>query len=307
MKILELNPNKIIRVVSIDKLDLDYDYFKQYPNVEFEIISETDLEATATYAFNLDYLQLIYDEYGTDKKVDAYFDDTTYMHKIELYLRGFNSPLDKSIIYNEFILLGKLESINFFADGTKSVEYFTQFFKHAFLLSNNLYNSTDKNYTNAKLIREDVKADKMSQSEFIKNNNALLFLTSFLTIDFTQPNKNKYFLPTTDFIPEINRLEDNDNYKDGENDFFSPYNSQNLNIISFIKNLDQLAVRKILKIDKSFDPEYYIKQMNNNKNYIYSGGPMSTQDRIDSNIRVLVSIKNYANKHHPTESDKIIV
>ncbi len=307
MKILELNPEKRIEIYAINLLNLDMDYFKKFPNVVYNEFNETVLSNNATYSYNLEFLQNVYDKFGGNVKVDGYFDDYTYMAKVSLYIRGFNSPLDRLKIYNEFILLGQLESMNFFSDGTKSVEYFSQLFKQAYLLSNNLYNTEDKNYTNARLMRQAVKNGQISKEVFLEKNNALLFLTSLMTIDFKDPNRTKYFLPTTDFIPEMNRPDNNTNYKYGENDIFSPYNSVNMDIITFMKDFDQIVLRKILKIKEDFDPDSYIQQMNNNKNYIYSGGKMNTQERIDSNIKTLVAIKNYANSKHPTESDKIIV
>ena len=307
MKVLELNPDKHIEIYAINLLNLDMDYFKQFPNVVYNEFSETVLTNNATYSYNLSFLQNVYDKFGKNVKIDGYFDDYTYMAKVSLYMRGFNSPLDRLRIYNEFILLGQLESMNFFSDGTKSVEYFSQLFKQSFLLSNNLYNEEDKNYTNAKLMRQAVKNNQISKEVFLEGNNALLFLTSMMTIDFEDPSSTKYFLPTTDFIPEMNRPDNNPNYKYVENDIFSPYNSVNMDIITFMKGFDQIVIRKILKIKEDFDPNSYIQQMNNHKNYIYSGGKMNTQDRIDSNIKTLVAIKNYANSKHPTESDKIIV
>ena len=309
MKILELNPDKRVHIQAINTLNLDMGYFEQYPNVVYDVLYETVLTSYTTYEYNLDPLQDIYDSYGEDQAIDGYFDDFTYVQKIGLYLRGFNTPLDRLKIYNEFILLGKLDTINFFPDGTKSVEYFIEFYKKAFMLSNNLYDPIEKNYTNAKLMREGVKQGLVSKEEFLKGNNALLFLTSMLTMDFKDPNKSKYFLPTTGFISEVNREGENPNFKNTNEgqDFFSPYNSQNIDIINFMKSLNQVDLRNILKIKADFNPEFYIQQMNNNKNYIYSGGKMNDQARIDNNVKVLVAIKNYASKQHPGQEDQVIV
>lgn len=293
MKVLELNPNKTIRIFAIKALNLDIEYFKQFKNVEFNYFDESLIETYVKYDFNVEFLESVYKEFGPNTKIDGYLDDYSYMEKILLYLKGINSPIYRLQIYDEFALFSKLQTINFFSDGTKSVEYFSETIKKAFLLSGNLYDQNQKNYVKAKNIREGVRNETIDKKEFIEGNNALLFLTSLITADFSDINKGKYFLPTTDFIGEVNRPDGN-NFKDGRNDVFSPYNSLNLNVIEFIRTLNQKDIKKIMKISETFDPKYYIDQMNGFDNYIYAGTLLDTPDRVKNNIETLLAIKKYA-------------
>lgn len=315
MKILELNPNKEIRIFAIDALNLDEAFFNQkdkFPNLKFRYFDESFLESSVDtyvkYDFNVKFLEEVIQEFGDDKKIDGYFDDYSFMTKILLYVNGLNAPINRLQIYNEFSLFAKLESMNFFSDGTKSVEFFEEPIKKAFLLSNNLYDSESKNYANAKMMRENVKNNKISKEEFLKGNNALLFLTSLITNDFSNSSSTKYFLPTTDFISEINRPDGN-NYKNGTNDVFSPFNSLNLDVISFIKNLNQKDIKQILKIKEDFDPSYYIGEMNGKDNYVYAGTLLDTPTTLRSNANTLIAIRKYAQKTTPNieNHDKIVV
>ncbi|MGL5205046.1 MAG: hypothetical protein ACRC63_02235, partial [Metamycoplasmataceae bacterium] len=314
MKILELNPEKEIRIYAIDSLNLDADFFndeEKFPNVKFKYFDKSFLESSidnfAEYNYNIQFLEEVYEEFGMNKKIDGYFDDYSFFTKILLYVNGLNSPKDRLEIYNQFSLLSKLESTNFISDGTKSVEFFFDDVKKAFLLSDNLYDINKNNYTNAQLMRQRVKNDEISKEEFIKGNNALLYLTSLITYDFDSEN-SKYFLPTTDFIAEVNRT-GGGNYKNGLNDVFSPFNSQNLDVVGMIKKLDQAAVRSVLKIDEEYDPEIYIQEMNNHDNYVYAGTLLSTPEITRSAVNTLIAIKEYAIKTTPdvTQHDKIIV
>ncbi|MGL6125310.1 MAG: hypothetical protein ACRC1F_02340 [Metamycoplasmataceae bacterium] len=313
MKVLELNPNKEIRVFAIDALNLDETFFNQkdkFPNVKFKYFDQSFLESSvdtfAKYDFNLEFLEEVYNEFGDDKKIDGYFDDYSFFNKINLYLSGVNTPANRLEIYNEFSLLSKLESTNFISDGTLSVEFFEQTIKRAFLLSNNLYDSEISNYENAKLMREAMKQGKISEEEFIDGNNALLFLTSLITYDTKNPNSTKYFLPTTDFIGELNRPTGN-NYKYGSNDIFSPYNSQNLDVISLIRQLNQDDVKRVLKIE-NFDPEIFIEKMKGNDNYIFAGTLLSSPSIVASSAKSLLAIRNYAKKTTLVENhNKIVV
>ncbi|MGL5591045.1 MAG: hypothetical protein ACRDCH_03185 [Metamycoplasmataceae bacterium] len=315
MRILELNPNKIIRIYVVDSINLDPEYFNnkdKFPNVQFKYFEKTDLESSidnfAKYNYNIQFLEEVYEEFGPNQKIDGYFDDYSFAQKIILYVNGLNTPINRLKIYNEFSLLSKLESMSFISDGTWSVEFFKQQLKQAFLLADNLYDSETQTYANAMLMKDRMKNDDITKEEFLQGNNALLYLTSLITFDREKVNSSKYFLPTTDFIGEMNRL-GSKNYKHGADDIFSPYNAQNLDVMSMIKKLDQEAIRQILKIDQGFDPEIYIAEMNNHNNYVYAGSLMANLENAISNGKTLLAIKKYAIATTPevSEQEKIVV
>ncbi|MGL5592087.1 MAG: hypothetical protein ACRDCJ_01870, partial [Metamycoplasmataceae bacterium] len=315
MRILELNPNKIIRIYVVDSINLDPEYFNnkdKFPNVQFKYFEKTDLESSidnfAKYNYNIQFLEEVYEEFGPNQKIDGYFDDYSFAQKIILYVNGLNTPINRLKIYNEFSLLSKLESMSFISDGTWSVEFFKEQLKQAFLLADNLYDSETQTYANAMLMKDRMKNDDITKEEFLQGNNALLYLTSLITFDREKVNSSKYFLPTTDFIGEMNRL-GSKNYKHGADDIFSPYNAQNLDVMSMIKKLDQEAIRQILKIDQGFDPEIYIAEMNNHNNYVYAGSLMANLENAISNGKTLLAIKKYAIATTPevSEQEKIVV
>ncbi|MGL5617862.1 MAG: hypothetical protein ACRCWU_02255 [Metamycoplasmataceae bacterium] len=315
MRILELNPKKEIRVYAVDSLNLDTEFFDnkdKFPNFKFRYFDKSYLESSINnfvkYNYNIQFLEEIYEEFGKDKIIDGYFDDYSFFTKILLYVNGLNSPRDRLEIWNQFSLLSKLESISFISDGTLSVEFFFENVKKAFLLSNNLYDNETLNYSNAKSMREKMKNDEVTKEEFLKGNNALLYLTSLITWDREVSKTSKYFLPTTDFIGEVNRL-GGGLYKNGVNDVFSPFNAQNLDVVGMIKNLDQDAIKSVLKIDAEYNPEIYIKAMENHDNYVYAGTLLSTPEIAKSAINTLIAIREFAIKTTPdtAQHDKIIV
>ncbi|MGL5205452.1 MAG: hypothetical protein ACRC7B_00865, partial [Metamycoplasmataceae bacterium] len=315
MRVLELNPNKIIRIYAVDNINLNPDYFNnkdRFPNVQFKYFEKSDLESSVDtftkYNYNIQFLEEVYEEFGQNQKIDGYFDDYSFVQKILLYINGLNIPVNRLKIYDEFSLLSKLESMSFLSDGTLSVEYYQQQLKQAFLLADNLYDSETQTYANAMLMKQRMKNDDITKEEFLKGNNALLYLTSLITFDIENVNSSKYFLPTTDFIGELNRF-GSENYKHGTEDVFSPYNGLNLDIMSMIKGLNQKDIRGILKIDEGFDPQIYISEMNNHNNYVYAGALMDNLDNAISNARTLLAIKRYAISTTPeiTEQEKIFV
>ena len=307
MEVLKINPKKEIRIYANEKLNLNMDYFKQFPNVVFTFFPDNTIDSYAAYEFGSEFLQEVYSEFGQDKIIDGYFDDTSFFRKIEIYLSGIlTTPKSRLEIYNEFHQMAQLNTINFFSDGTASIEYFREEIKKSFLISNNLYDKTKNNYINAKQMREGVKNGTISKKDFIQDNNALLFLTSLVTIDFDDINKTKYFFPTTDFIEEVNRKDDNHNFDNYENDVFSPFNSLNMNLNKFISGVNQKDIMSVLKIKENFDPQFYIDKMNNNLNYVYAGGMMRTTDLADANARVLLAIKANAIKEYPNNSNIIV-
>ncbi|MGL5733098.1 MAG: hypothetical protein ACRCXE_03440, partial [Metamycoplasmataceae bacterium] len=212
MRILELNPDKEIRVYAVDSLNLNTEFFEdkdKFPNFKFKYFDKSFLESSidnfVKYNYNIQFLEEVYEEFGSDKKIDGYFDDYSFFTKILLYINGLNSPRDRLEMWNQFSLLSKLETTSFISDGTHSIEFFYEEIKKAFLLSDNLYDSETMNYSNAKLMRERMKKGEVTKEEFLKGNNALLYLTSLITFDKEEPKTSKYFLPTTDFIGEMNR------------------------------------------------------------------------------------------------------
>ncbi|MGL5733073.1 MAG: hypothetical protein ACRCXE_03315 [Metamycoplasmataceae bacterium] len=315
MRVLEINPEKEIRLYAVQALNIDTEFFNnkdKFPNFKFKYFEKSDFESMfdsfAKYDFNIKFLEEVYEEFGNDKKIDGYFDDYSFFAKMLLYVRGLNSPRDRLEMWNQFSLLSKLESTSFLSDGTQSIEFFYEDIKKAFLLSDNLYDSEKMNYTNAKLMKARVKNDEITKEEFIKGNNALLYLTSLITYDKEDSKKSKYFLPTTDFIGEMNRPSSK-LYNDGANDVFSPYNAQNLDVVGMIKKLDQEAIKSVLKIDPSYDPEIYIKAMDNHDNYVYAGRLLSTPEIARADVKTLMAIKQFAIKTTPdvTQHDKIVV
>lgn len=301
IKILELNPNKEIYFIARKNVNLDLSHIEnnkeKFPNFNFVNIDDSISVGDINFITNGDYfpfeVESIIDTINMqNKKIDFYSDDYFVLKPIETITKNlqnteyYDSAKWNQIIkniYSNFKKLKKMNSINLFADGTASSDFYSNSLYNSFLFSGN-------KIENDKYLSEDIE---LVDKEIDDAQNLLLFLSSLITTNNKGNNvqKTKFFLPTTQMIDEINDPKV-PALKTNNEDFFNPYNSLEANLINFCStfNVESWALLNSVFYNGIFNPSDY-EFMNNNNNYVYSGRLLSDTN-IDEEVRKILQIKS---------------
>ncbi|MGL5246501.1 MAG: hypothetical protein ACRC8C_02965 [Mycoplasmoidaceae bacterium] len=308
LSVLDINPNQKIYVMETSGIN-DYSTLlandelgnRKYPNVKIiETAPGFDTSDNVWLLSNrfvtpIDFFKQIYKE-NPEPRIHAYFADLTILYVIGNFFNGSNLPLLKKNLYDFWGLFNKFESFNLFADGTGSVEFFdTDFYNYLKKAGIGKYELVDpinnrSEYKEAANFRKDfLKSQKEGKDflhKFLEKNNAIMYIASLITTKdfnndnfFPEPHKtktypdSKFFLPTTQFIDDINRP--NSTFlKTSNNDYLNPYNSYEADLLESFKHLkpdkfDELT--KILKSKDVFEDPNLSVGMENKVNVVYSG------------------------------------
>ncbi|MGL5521737.1 MAG: hypothetical protein ACRDAW_00505 [Metamycoplasmataceae bacterium] len=305
IKILEKNPQKEIYFFhrTTAKIDLtEIVNNKEYSNFHYFSFSSP----FGFTHFSSFYLQEFFPqeiiktinelEKNQNKKIDFYADDYLLLSSIKFLMEELNRSNFYSVsgwnkvkerFTNNFSILNKMDSINLFADGTASMNFFSNSLYNAFLFSGN------KLEPNNKYLSQTI-TNSFNINDF---HDLMLYLLSFVTTNEKGNNiqKTKYFLPTRQMVNEANFPDSillNNKNKD---DFFNPYNSLEADLISFCKTFT-FKSKQILNNVFSKEPldnnEFLF--MENNTNYIYSGRLLENPEIVISEAKKLLEIKKIA-------------
>lgn len=297
----------------------DADGNRKYPNVEIVEpapgFDSTDGVWLLTNRFitPIDFFNKIIsdntnDETNEEPRIHAYFADWTVYNVIKNFFSGSSLPLLRKNIYDFWGLFNKFESFSIFADGTASIDFFnTEFYNYLIKAgigeyaeysvdgSDNKWFEYEEAANFRKEFLESQKKGEDFSHRFLEKNNAIMYIASLIiTKDFNgdniYPKKNsegnyvkytdsKFFLPTTEFIDDVNRKDST--FLQSNGDFLNPYNSYEADLLQSFKTLpkdkfDELT--KILKAKDVFDDPNLSKDMENKVNVVYSGTLLNNPD-----------------------------
>ncbi|MGL5357736.1 MAG: hypothetical protein ACRC9U_01595 [Metamycoplasmataceae bacterium] len=317
IKILEKNPQKEIYFFhrSNAKIDLseitnnskysNFHYFNFTSSFNF-----TDFNSFFSQEFfPQEIIKTINDlEKKQNKKIDFYADDYLLLNSIKFLM----DELNKTSFYNisgwnkvkerfakNFSILNGVNSVNLFADGTASMNFFSNTLYDAFLFSGNKLESNNK-YLSQTI------TDSSGINDF---HDLMLYLLSFVTTNEKGNNiqTTKYFLPTRQMVNEANFPDSILLNNKKENDFFNPYNSLEADLISFCKALNiesKQLLNNVFSKEKLNENDFLF--MENNTNYIYSGRLLNMPDIVLAEARKLLEIKKIATNNPNIKNYNII-
>lgn len=331
-------------------LESNPDGTRKYPNVKivesapgFDSIDGVWLLSNR-FITPIDFFKDIYKE-NPDAKIHGYFADFTILEVIKNFFNGSNLPILKKNIHDYWGMFNKFDSLSIFADGTASVDFFDTTFYNYLLkagigeyteMASNTPGTTKFEYKEAANFRKQFLESQNKGEDFthkfLEKNNAIMYIASLITTkDFNNDNEypikdasgnavqykdSKFFLPTTEFITDVNRP-GSTHLETSNNDFFNPYNSYEADLIESLKNLpknkfDELT--KILKAKDVFANENLNNDMKNKINVVYSGTLLNNKDASPSaqkttrkaEIDNLRAIKILVQRENPGKDVQII-
>lgn len=345
LSVLDINPNQKIYVMETSKkndystlLALKPDGTRKYPNVKI-VESAPGFDSTDgvwllsnRFITPIDFFKDIYKE-NPNARIHGYFADFTILEVIKNFFNGSNLPILKKNIHDYWGMFNKFESLSIFADGTSSVDFFdTTFYNYLLKAGIGEYTEMVSNkfeYKEAANFRkqflESQKKGEDFTHKFLEKNNAIMYIASLITTkDFNNDNEyplpdisgnsvqykdSKFFLPTTEFITDVNR-KGSTFLKTSNDEFFNPYNSYEADLIESFKRLpkdkfDELT--EILKAKAVIEDQILTDSMKNKINVVYSGtllnndgvSPSVQQTTRKSEIDNLRAIKVLVEKEDP--------
>lgn len=345
LSVLDINPNQKIYVMETSKkndystlLALKPDGTRKYPNVKI-VESAPGFDSTDgvwllsnRFITPIDFFKDIYKE-NPNARIHGYFADFTILEVIKNFFNGSNLPILKKNIHDYWGMFNKFESLSIFADGTSSVDFFdTTFYNYLLKAGIGEYTKMASNkfeYKEAANFRkqflESQKKGEDFTHKFLEKNNAIMYIASLITTkDFNNDNEypvkdatnmpvqykdSKFFLPTTEFIRDVNR-KGSTFLKTSNDEFFNPYNSYEADLIESFKRLpkdkfDELT--EILKAKAVIEDQILTDSMKNKINVVYSGtllnndgvSPSVQQTTRKSEIDNLRAIKVLVEKEDP--------
>lgn len=330
-------------------LALKPDGTRKYPNVKI-VESAPGFDSTDgvwllsnRFITPIDFFKDIYKE-NPNARIHGYFADFTILEVIKNFFNGSNLPILKKNIHDYWGMFNKFESLSIFADGTSSVDFFdTTFYNYLLKAGIGEYTEMVSNvpgiskfeYKEAANFRkqflESQKKGEDFTHKFLEKNNAIMYVASLITTkDFNNDNEyplkdasgksvqykdSKFFLPTTEFIRDVNR-KGSTFLKTSNDEFFNPYNSYEADLIESLKKLpkekfDELT--KILKAKDVFADTTLNDAMSNKINVVYSG-TLLNNDSVSlsdqkatrkSEIDNLRAIKILVENENPLEKEKV--
>ena len=346
LSVLDINPNQKIYVMETSKKN-DYSTLlalneagtaRKYPNVKI-VESAPGFDSTDgvwllsnRFITPIDFFKDIYKE-NPNARIHGYFADFTILEVIKNFFNGSNLPILKKNIHDYWGMFNKFESLSIFADGTSSVDFFdTTFYNYLLKAGIGEYTKMASNkseYKEAANFRkqflESQKKGEDFTHKFLEKNNAIMYIASLITTkDFNNDNEypvkdatnmpvqykdSKFFLPTTEFIRDVNR-KGSTFLKTSNDEFFNPYNSYEADLIESFKRLpkdkfDELT--EILKAKAIIEDQNLTNSMKNKINVVYSGtllnndgvSPSVQQTTRKSEIDNLRAIKVLVEKEDP--------
>ncbi len=305
IKILEINPNKevyfvIRKNVKMNLLDSEINQNKsKYPNFNFIMIEDPLIDSIQSIK-NQDYFPLQISDIikklnSENKKIDFYCDDYLILNPINNVAKNlenvnyYNKETWNKIIDNlvsNFSKIKNMNSVNIFADGTISMNFFSSTIYKSFLFSGNAIDKSKNEY-----LSESLFLDKHPQVNTVQD--LILFLLSIVSTNEKGSNisKTKYFLPTVEMVNEAN-LANSQILATNEKDFFNPYNSLEADLLSFCQGIQHESLNLLNKIfSNNLISESNFEFMNNNNNYIYSGALLEDGNKITEESLKLLQIK----------------
>lgn len=353
LSVLEINPDQKIYVMETSKKN-DYSTLlalneagtaRKYPNVKI-VESAPGFDSTDgvwllsnRFITPIDFFKDIYKE-NPNARIHGYFADFTILEVIKNFFNGSNLPILKKNIHDYWGMFNKFESLSIFADGTSSVDFFdTTFYNYLLKAGIGEYTKMASNkfeYKEAANFRkqflESQKKGEDFTHKFLEKNNAIMYIASLITTnDFNNDNEypvpdissgkvqykdSKFFLPTTEFIRDVNR-KGSTFLKTSNDEFFNPYNSYEADLIESFKRLpkdkfDELT--EILKAKAIIEDQNLTNSMKNKINVVYSGtllnndgvSPSVQQTTRKSEIDNLRAIKTIVGRDNPGETVQII-
>lgn len=330
-------------------LALKPDGTRKYPNVKI-VESAPGFDSTDgvwllsnRFITPIDFFKDIYKE-NPNARIHGYFADFTILEVIKNFFNGSNLPILKKNIHDYWGMFNKFESLSIFADGTSSVDFFdTTFYNYLLKAGIGEYTEMVSNvpgiskfeYKEAANFRkqflESQKKGEDFTHKFLEKNNAIMYVASLITTkDFNNDNEyplkdatnmpvqykdSKFFLPTTEFIRDVNR-KGSTFLKTSNDEFFNPYNSYEADLIESLKKLpkekfDELT--KILKAKDVFADKTLSEKMKGKINVVYSG-TLLNNDSVSlsdqkatrkSEIDNLRAIKILVENENPLEKEKV--
>ena len=333
-------------------LALKPDGTRKYPNVKI-VESAPGFDSTDgvwllsnRFITPIDFFKDIYKE-NPNARIHGYFADFTILEVIKNFFNGSNLPILKKNIHDYWGMFNKFESLSIFADGTSSVDFFdTTFYNYLLKAGIGEYTEMVSNvpgiskfeYKEAANFRkqflESQKKGEDFTHKFLEKNNAIMYIASLITTkDFNNDNEypvpdissgkpvqvqykdSKFFLPTTEFIRDVNR-KGSTFLKTSNDEFFNPYNSYEADLIESLKKLpkekfDELT--KILKAKDVFADKTLSEKMKGKINVVYSG-TLLNNDSVSlsdqkatrkSEIDNLRAIKILVENENPLEKEKV--
>ena len=330
-------------------LALKPDGTRKYPNVKI-VESAPGFDSTDgvwllsnRFITPIDFFKDIYKE-NPNARIHGYFADFTILEVIKNFFNGSNLPILKKNIHDYWGMFNKFESLSIFADGTSSVDFFDTTFYNYFLkagigeytkMVSNVPETPKFEYKEAANFRkqflESQKKGEDFTHKFLEKNNAIMYVASLITTkDFNNDNEyplkdasgksvqykdSKFFLPTTEFIRDVNR-KGSTFLKTSNDEFFNPYNSYEADLIESLKKLpkekfDELT--KILKAKDVFADKTLSEKMKGKINVVYSG-TLLNNDSVSlsdqkatrkSEIDNLRAIKILVENENPLEKEKV--
>lgn len=330
-------------------LALKPDGTRKYPNVKI-VESAPGFDSTDgvwllsnRFITPIDFFKDIYKE-NPNARIHGYFADFTILEVIKNFFNGSNLPILKKNIHDYWGMFNKFESLSIFADGTSSIDFFdTTFYNYLLKAGIGEYTEMVSNvpgiskfeYKEAANFRkqflESQKKGEDFTHKFLEKNNAIMYVASLITTkDFNNDNEyplkdatnmpvqykdSKFFLPTTEFIRDVNR-KGSTFLKTSNDEFFNPYNSYEADLIESLKKLpkekfDELT--KILKAKDVFADKTLSEKMKGKINVVYSG-TLLNNDSVSlsdqkatrkSEIDNLRAIKILVENENPLEKEKV--
>lgn len=323
---------------------------RKYPNVKI-VESAPGFDSTDgvwllsnRFITPIDFFKDIYKE-NPDAKIHGYFADFTILEVMKNFFNGSNLPILKKNIHDYWGMFNKFDSLSIFADGTGSVDFFNTTFYDYLLkagiveyteMASNTPGTTKFEYKEAANFRKQFLESQNKGEDFahkfLEKNNAIMYVASLITTkDFNNDNvypvkdasgkpvqykDSKFFLPTTEFIRDVNRT-GSTFLKTSNNEFFNPYNSYEADLIESFKKLpiDKFEeLTKILKAKDVFEDPTLNDKMKNTINVVYSGtllnnntvSPSAEKATRKSEIDNLRAIKILVERDNPGKTVQII-
>ncbi|MGL4647722.1 MAG: hypothetical protein ACRCVI_03255 [Mycoplasmoidaceae bacterium] len=312
LAVLDINPNhKIYILETSGKNNYDplyatnTDGTRKYPNVYVETKIDQFSSPDSVWWMNQRYLtptsfyEKVEKENTTNANIHHYLADWTILSILDNYFKGGNLPILKKNIYDNWAHFNKGASFNLFCDGTGSIRLYSKELYDYFLKANvGLWDATNKGFSNAIKLRQDLYHERLSVAEFTENNNAILFLLSLITTeDFnndniypskdTEGNEVKYqdtqfFLGTTQFVKDLDDVAQDDTIPNGflktkNGDKFNPYKSVEMDLLSAIRKLKPATFDDLVTIlgvninDFNEQRETLNTHMDGSYNIVHSG------------------------------------
>ncbi|AAT28032.1 hypothetical protein [[Mycoplasma] mobile] len=294
LKILEINPNKKIYILSnYDEGFSNKNYSlitAKYKNVIFKKIPNANNASRIDSWSNAEFENIKLENPG--KKFDIFMPaEVWYQNAMKFVSNIKNNDQDGAVaIIDKYKAFFEFNSIAFITDGSAERTYIDDNIFNFYSFSKNKFNSATKTFQPSIDLKKKFLQNEPSFELNIQN--ASLLWQSLVSNDENnlKPNstsQNVFFFASTDMIRNLNDSSTSSlSLNDSFSGWFDPFYSSNLRILKMYTSLSQESKTLFLSVINSSNiiVENSLDDMNNNLNIVYSGNIIFDNDISNSDL-----------------------